>query len=166
MSKKPKVKLPAAVEDPAVPKRVRKNHPLPSTDHVARHVPWKKLRRDDDDNVLGLLPEAFELRPEEPGLSVNWLEYYSGSRSDQLQAIAQDVRAKRTIGPQSAFGIGNVGELKSQCKGLGVPVNVVYWPTDGNLSHSRMQYINNDLELLALIADEVFTDFVQNKDIP
>lgn len=166
MSKKPKAKAPAAVEDPTVPKRTRKNHSLPSTDHVARHAPWKRLRRDEDDNVLGLLPQAFELRPEELGLSVNWLEYFSGSRSDQLQAIAQDVRAKRKIGPQSAFGIGNVGELESQCNDLGVPVNVVYWPTDGNLSHSRIQNTKNDIELLALIAEEVFTEFVQNKDIP
>lgn len=166
MSRISKTKAPAVVEDPAVPKRIRKNHRLPSTDHVARHAPWARLRRDEDGNVLGLLPEAFGLRPEEPGLSVNWLEYFSGSRSDQLQAIAQDVRAKRTIGPQSAFGIGNVGELESQCKDLGVPVNVVYWPTDGNLSHSRIQNTKDDLELLALIAEEIFTEFVQSKDIP
>lgn len=166
MSKRPKAKAPAVAEDLAVPKRIRKNHPLPSSSHVARHVPWTRLRRDADDNVLGLLPRAFELRPEEPALSVNWLEYFSGSRRDQLQAIAQDIRAKRTIGPQSAFGIGNVGELESQCKDLGIPVNVVYWPTKGNLSHSRIQDTKNDLDLLALIAEEVFTDFVQNKDIP
>ncbi len=166
MSKKPKAKGHTAVKDPAVPKRIGKNHSLPSTDHVARHVPWSRLRRDEDGNVLELLPEAFELRPDEPGLSVNWLEFFSGSPRDQLRAIAQDIRAKRTIGSQSAFGIGNVGKLESQCKDLGVPVSVVYCPTDGNLSHSRIHNTKNDLELLALIADEVFTEFVQNKDIP
>jgi hypothetical protein len=28
---------------------------LPDEDHVMRYVPWKKLRRDEDDNVLGFL---------------------------------------------------------------------------------------------------------------
>ena len=166
MSKKPKAKTPAAAEDPAASKQVSKNHPLSATDHVARHAPWARLRKDEDNNVLGLLPEAFELRPDEPGLSVNWLEYFAGTRSDQLQAIVKDLRAKRTLGLQSAFGIGNVGELESQCKDYDVPVKVVYWPTDGNLSHSRILGTKDQLDLMALIADEVFQDFVQNKDIP
>jgi hypothetical protein len=51
---------------------------LPDEDHVVRYVPWGRLRRDEDENVLGFLPQAFQLRQEEDYLSVNWLQYYDG----------------------------------------------------------------------------------------
>ena len=46
---------------------------LPDEHHVIRNVSWRRLRRDEDDNVLGFLPQAFQLRADEEYLSVNWL---------------------------------------------------------------------------------------------
>jgi len=43
---------------------------LPNEDHVMRYVAWGKFPRDEDDNVLGFLGEAFELKP---GLSFRQL---------------------------------------------------------------------------------------------
>jgi len=51
---------------------------LPDEDHVMRFVPWGRLRKDEDDNVLGFLGDAFKLKPNEDHLSVNWLEYFGG----------------------------------------------------------------------------------------
>jgi hypothetical protein len=53
---------------------------LPDEDHVMRYVSWARLRRDEDDNILGFLGAAFQLRPDEESLSVNWLEYFDGDR--------------------------------------------------------------------------------------
>lgn len=140
---------------------------LPATDNVARHVPWGRLRKDEDDKVLGLLPEAFQLRPNEPGLSVSWLEYYPGDRTDQIKAVVKDVRSSRDIGPKSAFGIGNVGTLDSCCKDYGAPVRVVFAPTKGISSHSLIKNLRqDDLALLSLVAEDVFKEFIQSKDIP
>ena len=35
---------------------------LPKDNHVLRYAPFTRLHRDEDDNVIGVLPQAFELR--------------------------------------------------------------------------------------------------------
>jgi hypothetical protein len=146
--------------------KLSKGMQLPATDHVVRHVPWTRLRKDEEDNVLGLLPEAFQLRPEELGLSVNWLEYYPGNRGDQIKAVAKDIRSGRGIGPKSGFAIGNVGTLCTSCKDYGAPLKVVFSPTKRLLSHSLIKNLrDDDLALLSLIAEDVFVEFIQSKNI-
>jgi hypothetical protein len=57
----------------------RKEH-IPDDHHVMRHVGSSKLERDEDGNVIGFYPAAFELRPDvdvKGDLSVNWLEYFA-----------------------------------------------------------------------------------------
>lgn len=167
MSKMPKAKVPAATANPAVPKKIGKGQKLPATDHVARHVPWKRLRKDEDDNVLGVLPEGFQLRPGELGMSVNWLEHYPGDHQARLAAVIGNLRANLDIRPKSAFAIANVGALEHCCKQNGNSVKIVYAPTNRIPSHALVRDMSHDdLGLLALLADEVFTEFVQNKDIP
>jgi hypothetical protein len=139
---------------------------LHDKDHVARHVPWKKLRKDEDGNVIGLLPTAFQLRPQESSLSVSWLEYFSGDRENQLREMASTIRRTRDIGPKSVFGIGNVGTLRSSCQGYGTPVRVVFAPTKENSSHCQVRHLpQDDLALLALVAEDVFTEIVRAADI-
>ncbi len=167
MSKKPRAKAPAATADPTVPKKIGKGQKLPATDHVARHVPWQRLRKDEDDNVLGVLPEAFRLRSGELGMSVNWLEYYPGDHQARLAGVIGNLRVILDIRPKSAFAIGNVGALENCCKQSGSSVKIVYEPTKGNPCHALVRDMNqDDLGLLDLLADEVFTEFVQNKDVP
>jgi len=166
MSKKPKAKAPAAAANPTVPKKIGKGQKLPPTDHVARHVPWQRLRKDEDDNVLGVLPEAFRLRLGELGMSVNWLEHYPGDHRARIAAVIGNLRVNLDIRPKSAFAIANVGALENCCKQSGSSVKIVYAPTNGIPSHALVRDMNDDLGLLALLADEVFTEFVQNKDIP
>ena len=84
---------------------------LPDDDHVMRYVPWGKLRRDGDDNVLGFLGEAFKLKPDEDSLSVNWLEYFEGDRDAKIQASVRTFRSTLTVGTKSAFGIGVTSSL-------------------------------------------------------
>lgn len=167
MSKNRKNKKPSASADSATSKEIHKGMKLPPTDHVARHVPWTRLRKDEDDNVLGLLPQAFQLRPDEPGLSVNWLEHYNGDHKARIQAVVTNLRANLDIRPKSAFGIGNVGALESRCKNNGTPVKIVYAPTSGIPSHALIKDMHqDDLALLSLIAEDVFKELVYNKDIP
>ena len=42
--------------------------------HVIRYVRKNLLRRDENGNILGLLPQALELREHEDALSISWLE--------------------------------------------------------------------------------------------
>lgn len=167
MPKNRKGKKPPAGADSATTKKLHKGIKLPSTDHVARHVPWARLRKDEDDNVLGLLPQAFQLRPNELGLSVNWLEHYPGDHKARIQAVVSNLRANLDIRPKSVFGIGNVGTLEICRDDNGTPVKILYAPTKGIPSHALIKDIHqDDLALLSLIAEDVFKELVHNKDIP
>lgn len=145
---------------------ITKGMNLLDADHVARHVPWNRLRKDGDDNVLGILPTAFELRLDEPSLSVNWLEYYAGDRNAQLCEVVKAIRRNREIGKKSAFGIGNVGTIKSICRDHGATVRIVFSPSRAIPEHSEIRYIpKDDLALLAAVAEDAFGDLVPAANI-
>lgn len=140
---------------------------LPNDDHVIRYVPWGRLRRDEDDNVLGFLPQAFQSRPDEPYLSVNWLEYYEGDRDTQLRASLWAMRDSFGVGAKSAFAIGNVGKVKGICRDAGSPVRIVHEPDEPkNPGHSGIRRLPRDeFSLLAALADDAFSERVNNSDV-
>lgn len=145
--------------------------------HVSRHVPYKKLLRDDDDNPVGILPQAFEMREiDKESLSVNWLEYFGNNHADNIVKTIQSFRLSRLsmdiiIGKLSAFGIGNVGKLEDTCAGHHhAKVRVQYDDkkvSKNNQSHARIIRLPiNDLVIMQSLASDVFTELVLNKDIP
>lgn len=143
--------------------------------HVSRHAPYKKLLRDDDDNPVGLLPQAFEMREElgEKSLSVNWLEYFSKNHADNIVEAIQNFRLSRDgkVGKLSAFGIGNVGMLEDICaKHQHTKVRVLHdgrKSKNNNASHARIIRLPfNNLPIMESLAYDVFTELVPNKDIP
>lgn len=139
---------------------------LPDEDHVMRYVPWARLRRDEDDNVIGFLAEAFELRQNEQELSLNWLEYFDGTHEERSRASVEVFRNTRTVGKKSAFGIGNVGKIKEACSANGARVRIVYDPEDNNLAHSVIRRLpRDDLGLLEALAADCFIELVLNADV-
>ena len=63
---------------------------IPETDHVSRLCGGSKC--DDDGRPLGT---AFMLRPDEPYLSVNWLESTgASSRAEQLAVVRRNLTGK------------------------------------------------------------------------
>jgi hypothetical protein len=139
---------------------------LPDEDHVMRYVPWTKLRRDEDENVIGFLPHAFELRPEEESLSVNWLEYFNGDRENRIRDSVKIFRNTRNVGKKSAFGIGNVGQIKATCGANGALVRIVYEPEPNNQAHSAIRRLpRDDLGLLEALAADAFVELVRNVDV-
>ena len=142
---------------------------LPNQDHVIRHVPYSKLRKDEDDNILGFLPEAFALKPIEEtkkSISVNWLEYFSGDHEVRTERAIQGLRTTKSIGKKSAFAIGNVGNVKEVCKRNGAIIKIVYAPTDDNPSHSAIRHLpKDDLSLLQALATDAFCELVRNSAI-
>jgi len=151
---------------------------LSDVDHASRHVPYKKQIRDDYDNPIGVLPQAFEMREHrgEDALSVNWLEYFGGKYDQNLIEAINDYRSAikangSKVGVKSAFAIGSVGKMHKICQENGAPkVRIVHDNKKGaatNKSHSRIIRMPiNDLNLMSLFASEVFNDLVRNQDIP
>jgi hypothetical protein len=140
---------------------------LPDEDHVMRYASWNRLRKDEDDNVLGFLGDAFQLKPGEPSLSVNWLEYFDGDRDEKIRMSVKTFRETIKVGTKSAFGIGNVAKIKEICRGNGSSVRIVYEPTDDNPSHSGIRRLpRDDLSLLEALAADAFVELLQNSAIP
>jgi hypothetical protein len=140
---------------------------LPDEHHVMRYVSWARLRRDEDDNVLGFLGEAFKLKEKEEYLSVNWLEYFDGERKDKIHLSVKAFRETISVGAKSAFGIGNVAKIKEICRMNGVSVRIVYEPMKDNPSHSGIRRLPRDeLSLFEALAADAFADLVQNAAIP
>jgi hypothetical protein len=136
-------------------------------DHVVRHVPWGRLRRDEDDNVLGFLPQAFERRPDEDALSVGWMEYHEDPATRTRDTILE-IRKARTVGGKSAFGIARVGRVKEVCLSAGnVKVRVVHEPLDNWPSHSGIRLLpREDFDLLEALADDAFSEMILNQAVP
>lgn len=131
-----------------------------------RHVPLTRLRKDEDGNVIGFLGQAFALRPDENELSVNWLEYFDGTRDQKINELVKSVRVTKNVGAKSAFALGNVGKIKRTCAESGAQVRIVYDGNENNKSHSVIRRLpKDDDDLLDALAADAFTDLVHNASI-
>jgi len=116
---------------------LKRGESLPDEQHVMRHVSWVRLERDENDNVLGFLPAAFELRDGEDYLSVNWLEYYEQAHADNVTACIASVRSVLPA-KKARFGVAQVAKVKTLAKHSNKPVRIVYASSPKNLSHSAL----------------------------
>lgn len=141
--------------------------PLPEAATVARYVGYSKLRRDADDNVLGVLHTAFELRPNETYLSAAHLDHFTGSREEKLSAlkIAYDPHPLK-VKANGAFALGYVGSIKATCASFDRPVRIVNAPSKNLDCYVQVRQFRSDLiDLLDALADETWCDVVIVKDI-
>ncbi len=140
---------------------------LPDDHHVMRYVPWNRLRRDEDDNVIGFLGQAFALKPGEESLSVNWLEYFCGDRESNIRDSVIEFRRTIKVGKKSAFGIASVKKVKDTCSATaGVKVRVVYEPSEYNPAHSGIRRLpRDDFTLLDALAADAFSELIKNSGV-
>ena len=118
---------------------------LPPHDHVMRYVSWNKLRKNEDDEVIGILGEAFKMRDSDKSLSTTWREYFSGSREEQITAAVRAVRAgKLKVKPKSGFAIGEVGAIQADCAARNYKVRIFHEPEDDNEAHAAVKSLPRD----------------------
>jgi hypothetical protein len=145
---------------------IKRGKDLPNEHHVMRSVPWNKLRKDEDENVVGFLPQAFELRPDESYLSVNWLEYFDGDHEQRTKKAVNAFREKFSVGKKAVFGIAQVGKIKEVCRANGTTVRIAYAPTADHPSHAAINnFPRDDLALLDAMAADAFVDSVRSADV-
>lgn len=134
---------------------IKRGNLLPSQDHIMRYVPPARLRRDEDGNVLGILPQAFSYRDEEEHLSVNWLEYF---RQDKVKNLIECVEIQRKtlkVGKNSIYAVAVVGKVTQVCVAKRKPARIVYHPAKTNASHSAFHVQHNDdLNIMSDLAFE------------
>jgi hypothetical protein len=145
---------------------------VPPEHHIVRNVPWGKLRKDDDDpeKVIGVLGEAFKMRPQDKTLSATWLEYFAGPRQEQIVGAIRALRAsKLDIKPKSGFAIGKVGSIAAVAAAHNYSIRVLHEPEDDNKAHVAVRrWPRDDMTLFELLAVEAWSEVVLNtdKDIP
>ena len=141
---------------------------LPAEHHIVRNVAWGKLRKDENDpeKVIGVLGEAFKLRPAEDTLSTTWLEYFAGTRRDKIFGAIRAMRASRLdIKTKSGFAIGNVGAVAAVAAAHNYSIRVLHEPADDNKAHVAVRrWPRDDMTLFELLAAEAWSDFVLNND--
>lgn len=154
-----------------VTETLRRGQQLPDDHHILRRVSWVRLRRNADGEVVGCLPQAFELRENEQDLSVSWLEHHNGVT--HAERIGQSVielrvasrRCGTKIGPKCGFAVACVRKVKEVCGGLRKQIRIVYAPSD-MASHAVIKNLpRDDMSLLEAFAAEAFTEVVMNKDV-
>lgn len=143
---------------------------LPPEHHVVRYVPWARLRKDDEDNVIGVLGTAFKLRDEEEYLSATWAEYFQGAHQECVHFAVKAIRGSEiNVTPRSGFAVGKVGLIKDACladKGRH-KIRVIHEAEPENEAHAALRgWPRENDPLLQLIAEDVWSEIVLNKDVP
>jgi hypothetical protein len=155
---------------------LKKNTPIPNDNHIVRHIPWNKLCRDENDNVIGILGEAFKMRENEKYLSATLLEHFSGTQKEQIDLAIKEVRKYYNVKPKNGFAIGKVQNIKDVCiEKRNLKIRIVSFPTnttalDGepykNESHVAVHSLPaDDMELLELLATEAWSHLVLNSSV-
>ncbi len=99
---------------------------LPENDHIVRYV---KPRNVEDGRVSIAEFRLREDRPDEKGVSVNWLEYYQNlSKEEQLAEIRRVSRLK--LRENGGFAELNVGRIKDFLAEELPGLRVVHTPLD------------------------------------
>ena len=139
---------------------------LPPEHHIVRNVPWGKLRKDENDpeKVIGVLGEAFKKRPVEETLSTTWLEYFAGTRREQIYGAIRAMRAsKLEIKSKSGFAIGNVGNITAVATAHNHSIRVLHEPKDDNKAHVAVRrWPRDDMTFFELLAAEAWSELVLN----
>lgn len=155
---------------------LKKNTAIPDDNHLLRHIPWSKLRKNENDEVVGILGEAFKMRENEKYLSATLLEHFSGTQKEQIDLAIKEVRKYYNVKPKNGFAIGNVKNIKTVCaEKRNLKVRIVSFPTNTtaldsapykNESHVAVHSLPaDDTELFELLATEAWSHLVLNSSV-
>lgn len=137
---------------------------------MVRYIPFSRLRKTEDDVIVGVLGAAFRLRNEETYLSATWLEYFKQpTREANIESAVKAVRASKIdVRPKSGFAIGNVGEVKEIClRNSRRRIRIIHEPEDDNKAHTALRgWPSDDNDLLELIAEDIWSEVILNVDVP
>lgn len=138
--------------------------PIADAHHVARHCNFAKDFSGDPEYVA-LHGSAFEPTAENPNVSVNWREYFTGygiaDGRECLEMVRTDLVSVRTVSKSHRLAIIEVGRAKAIARGHRVVVEVLHKPERKNDSHSELLGIPLQAKLLQQdLADEAFKNIV------
>jgi hypothetical protein len=134
----------------------KRNRKLPPDNHIIRYVPWTRLRKNKNDEVIGILGDAFKLREGEQYLSATWLEFFNNlGEEPRIEAIRAIRLTPLIVRPKSGFAIGKVSTIQSACMKYKVKnVRIIHSPNK-----------SNEAELFEHLATEAWAELILNEDV-
>ena len=109
------------------------NRQINSQDNVLRYVPPRLIKGSVIDAEAFSLSNA-DMQEPEPGLSVNWLEYFQGlSKSAQVSEVREHIQRERAA--TAMFAELNVGETLTSLSSLDLRPNFRHDPSPANARH-------------------------------
>lgn len=129
---------------------------IPDSDNIARLCMPKTV----EDGVIQA--SAFILRKDEPGLSVNWLEYLKcPDRATEIVEIQRVYARKLTVGRSAQIAILNVGEIRELVYREtedNREIEVLHTPENNDPSHSEIMNLSPDNEFIAELIREIILE--------
>lgn len=84
---------------------------IPPAHEVARHCPPRELELDENRNPRAPTYEAF--LPDADGVSVSWLDYFTGSRDERLRSVQQVINRTRIVRASHRLAVISVGNIET-----------------------------------------------------
>lgn len=137
-----------------------KGKSLPDCDHVARYCRPKSV----EDNKIN--SAAFEFRPQDSFLSVNWMEFFTGSVNEKIYQVYKSLLDKGyTTRPNGRFAKLNVGQAKERLPS--VDIRLILEDKDIDPSHAGIFAEDGnrevELELANMISEKDIFPIPSNK---
>jgi len=124
------------------------------------------LRRDENGNVLGPLPQAFRLRPGESYLSTTWCEYFKGTDQETIRCSVTELKnSNLVVKSKSRFCVGVVKDISDCLASFGKTARFIHEPKPSNPAYVAVRNWPDDDEILDMIAGEIWTDCFSNEDV-
>lgn len=134
---------------------------LPPSNHVVRHVGLRCTIRDDNENVVGIRGDAFEVTDDNPELSVTWVEHFAGNWNERVRAAYTAMCKRRTLGKKGVLAWAMVEEIVRDCARYDCSVRILHDPEEDNTGHSLILHLRRDrADLLDHLASDTFGEFV------
>ncbi|MFM1975438.1 MAG: hypothetical protein RL145_284 [Pseudomonadota bacterium] len=143
---------------------------IPDEHHVMRYCQPRLHQLDGEGRFIAIIPQAFELRPDDGGnLSVTWIEYFGpydlASKSKAAKAFQSSLTSGK-LGKKGVFATAQV-KMITETRAHGTKaLRVVHDPVPTNLGHAEIrQFSDDDIRLLEYLATEVFAEIDHVKDL-
>jgi len=119
---------------------------------LVRYVKSSQVMTDENDEVVGVFPAAYEMRVEEVFLSVSWLEYFDQKNGDPQTQLENAFSLK--LSKNAVLATHQLQKFSAYCEKFGSKVRILHEPeVSGNLSHVAVrQYPRENVKLFAVLA--------------
>jgi len=133
--------------------------PVPDLDHISRYCKPTTLGEDGQPSRT-----SFMLKPSEPFLSVNWLEYFGDiGREEQLAEIRRYVQLElASTGKLAVLNVGKTLKYVHTNSGI-INISVLHEPTPEDPSHSGIHGYGHEDDLVADLLAEVVQEIYPTK---